>query len=268
MLCDDVKNLLSQQLDNRLSDEARRGCEAHLTTCPVCRADSAELRQLRFELRNLPQPQVPTALAASISHALAIEAYARQRTTQRSSSAKIWAWLTPRFMPYAISSVASLLLFAIAFGALWSSIRAFRQFDYIARQHNLLANTQQFLDTPDGRITFDINQPVTSEMLAAARSPFNSESPTLNPNGALAELARQLPQSKDNDDDLVVVTDIFANGQASLAGIVQPPRDRKLLNQLETALRRDAAFVPASFDRRPETMRVVFVLQRVQVRDF
>ena len=40
-----------------------------------------------------------------------------------------------------------------------------------------------------------------------------------------------------------------------------------MLDDFETALRRDAAFVPASLDRRPDTMRVVFTLQKVDVRE-
>jgi hypothetical protein len=70
-----------------------------------------------------------------------------------------------------------------------------------------------------------------------------------------------------DEDDMVVVTDVFSNGSASLAGVIQQPRDRRLLDEFQAALRQDAAFVPASYDRRPETMRVVFVLQRVKVNE-
>jgi hypothetical protein len=45
------------------------------------------------------------------------------------------------------------------------------------------------------------------------------------------------------------------------------PRDRRMLADFEKALRQNAAFVPAALDRRPETMRVVFSIQRVDVRD-
>ena len=39
------------------------------------------------------------------------------------------------------------------------------------------------------------------------------------------------------------------------------------LDEFESALRQDAAFVPASLDRRPDTMRVVFAVQKVDVDD-
>jgi hypothetical protein len=45
------------------------------------------------------------------------------------------------------------------------------------------------------------------------------------------------------------------------------PRDRRMLADFEKALRQNAAFVPAAMDRRPETMRVVFSIQRVDVRE-
>jgi hypothetical protein len=38
-----------------------------------------------------------------------------------------------------------------------------------------------------------------------------------------------------------------------------------MLDDFESALRQNAAFVPASLDRRPDTMRVVFTVQRVGV---
>ena len=66
---------------------------------------------------------------------------------------------------------------------------------------------------------------------------------------------------------MVVVADVYSNGVASLADVMQAPRDRRMLEEFEKALRQDAAFVPASLDRRPDTMRVVFSVQRVDVRD-
>jgi hypothetical protein len=40
-----------------------------------------------------------------------------------------------------------------------------------------------------------------------------------------------------------------------------------MLDDFQHALRQSPAFVPASFDRRPQTMRVVFVIQKVDVRE-
>ena len=70
-----------------------------------------------------------------------------------------------------------------------------------------------------------------------------------------------------SQDDMIIVADVFTNGSASLANVVQAPRDRRMLQEFENALRQDAAFVPASLDRRPESMRVVFSVQRVEVHE-
>jgi hypothetical protein len=66
---------------------------------------------------------------------------------------------------------------------------------------------------------------------------------------------------------MIVVADVFSNGSASLADVMHAPRNRRMLEDFEKALRTDPAFVPAAMDRRPETMRVVFSVQKVDVRD-
>jgi hypothetical protein len=118
-------------------------------------------------------------------------------------------------------------------------------------------------------LAFDINKPISPESYVALRTPFNSESPSLNPRGALASLASQPDHltGRGSDDDMVIVADVFLNGSASVADVMQAPRDRRMLEDFQQALRKNAAFVPAAMDRRPETMRVVFSVQRVDVRE-
>ena len=67
---------------------------------------------------------------------------------------------------------------------------------------------------------------------------------------------------------MMVVADVYGSGHASLAEVVQPPRNRLMMAELQDALRKTPAFVPASFDQRPATMRVVFVMQKVNVTDY
>jgi len=119
---------------------------------------------------------------------------------------------------------------------------------------------------------YDLFQPVSQQDFALRRAPFGEQSPSLNPGGSLAALTRAYSHPRasfyaDGDaDDMIVVTDVFSNGSASLADVVQPPKDKRMLDEFESALRRDAAFVPASLDRRPDTMRVVITLgPKVQV---
>ena len=72
---------------------------------------------------------------------------------------------------------------------------------------------------------------------------------------------------RESNDDMVVVADVFSNGTASVADVMHAPRDRRMLDDFQAAIRNNAAFVPSSLDRRPETMRVVFSIQRVEVRE-
>ena len=113
------------------------------------------------------------------------------------------------------------------------------------------------------------SQPISSRSYAALRTPYNSESPSLNPKGGIAtlELSETHSHESESNDDMVVVADVFSNGVASLTDVMHAPRNKRMLEDFQAALRNNAAFVPAALDRRPETMRVVFSIQRVEVRD-
>ena len=125
------------------------------------------------------------------------------------------------------------------------------------------------LQTP----SYDLYKAITPEDLARMRAPYGEESPSLNPTGALAALTRSHAQnlhaSKSGEpDEMSMIIDVFSNGTASLADVVQAPRDRRMLEDFESALRQDPPFVKASLDRRPDTMRVVFSMgaaQKVEV---
>jgi hypothetical protein len=190
-----------------------------------------------------------------------IEAAAKRQVAEPSFLTKLALWLEPKLMPYTIGSFASVVLFIAMFAGLRPHFVALRQ--AAARQTTVVVDL-----APDG---YDLNQPVSPQMFSAKRAPYAESSPTLNPGGSLAALtgayARPTDASYQDEDDMIVVADVFSNGAASLAGVVQAPRNRRMLDEFEIALRRDAAFVPASMDRRPDTMRVVFSVQKVDVRE-
>ncbi len=266
MLCEETKQLISNYLDDVVSLPVRVALDQHFGECPVCRARLAEFRFLKQNLRSLARPAVPMDLAQSINQALAIEAGARLQHPKLSFTERVTRWLQPRLMPYTVGSFASVVLFITVFAALRPHFVALHE----AALQSTANKTVIFLSNP--ATALDINQPVNSEYYAASRAPFAEQSPSLNPSGALAALTRSYsrpgrPVDYEAADDMVVVADVFSNGSASLAGVVQAPRDRRMLADFESALRRDAAFVPASFDRRPDTMRVVFSVQKVDVRE-
>jgi len=269
MNCDDIQQSLSLYVDDGLSPEGRQACYEHMEVCPVCREHVVELRKLRGGLAMLAKPEPPADLIPAINRALAAKVAEVKARRQASTSDLLndWAvrWLQPRPMRYAFSSFASILIFSCVFAALRPHM--------IALHEAALAFEQMQIDSsPDDEyyvLGIDINKPVSPESYAALRTPYNSESPSLNPRGALASLGSQTDRlnGRQSDDDMLIVADVFLNGSASLANVMHAPRDRRMLEDFQEALRQNAAFVPAAMDRRPETMRVVFSVQRVDVRE-
>lgn len=265
MSCDEIQKSLSLYVDDGLTPDARAICYGHLEVCPVCRAHLADLRSIRHRLAMLSRPSPPVDLIPSINNALVTKAVAERARSNATFGDVISEWLQPRAMRYAFSSLASLVLFASVFVALRPHM--------LALHEAALAFDAPVANQPADplRVRFDITKPISPESYAALRSPYNAESPSLNPGGALATLTwspiHVHRDGRQDADDMIVVADVFSNGAASLADVMQAPRDRRLLEEFEKALRKNAAFVPAALDRRPETMRVVFSVQRVDVRE-
>jgi hypothetical protein len=256
MSCDEIQIALSLYDDDALPLSTRLACDDHLGQCPVCRAELAELRSLTRNLARLSPPPPARNLAGVISYAISIEAGAR--VPAKPIGTQLANWLRPRVVPYAISSFASVMLFISMFAGLRPHLIALHEAQ-VANEAFNNANSSPF---------FDINQPISSESYAALRAPFSGESPSLNPGGALAAMTRSAMYPRGahvESDDMIVVADVYGNGSASLAGVVYAPRDSRMLDQFQAALRQNAAFVPASLDGRPTTMRVVFSLQKVDV---
>jgi hypothetical protein len=203
----------------------------------------------------------PAGLADTITDLLTIEAAARRQAPPPSLGVRIARFIEPRLMPYTVGSFASVIMFFLMFTALRPH--------FVALREAALQNSGVLVLRIESG--YNLYKPVSPEDFAASRAPYAEESPSLDPGGALAALTRAYahPHSdahySDDADDMVVVTNVFSNGSASLAGVVQPPRDKQMLDDFETALRQSAAFVPASLDRRPDTMRVVFTVQKVGV---
>ncbi|HWT04033.1 MAG TPA: zf-HC2 domain-containing protein [Pyrinomonadaceae bacterium] len=262
MSCQETQQTLSLYVDDELAQPMREACDEHLGECPLCRAELARMRAVSRALGALSRPVPPADLASSISDALQIEAAARARQPVLPLSVKLVRWLRPRLMPYTVGSFASVLLFTVMFNALRPHMKALAEASLAAREADMVSYKIIYIGT-DGP---DISQPITPELFAAQRAPVGVESPSLNPRGALAALTRsQSHGHEEGEDDMIVVADVFSNGRASLADVVHPPRDRRMLDEFKDALRKNAAFVPAYYDRRPETMRVVFVVQKVDV---
>jgi len=266
MSCEETRQTLSLYVDDGVSLPARVAIDEHLDRCPVCRAEVAELRSLTRSLSLMARPIPPTGLADSICDLLTIEAAARRQAPPPSLGRRIARFLEPRLMPYSVGSFASVIMFTLMLAALRPHVVALREAALQNSSVTVLQTTEPL---------YDLYRPVTPELLAMRRAPFGEQSPSLNPTGALAALTRAYAQHPragqyEDADEMVVVADVFSNGTASLADVVQAPRDKRMLEDFETALRQDPSFVKASLDKRPDTMRVVFSMgatQKVEADD-
>jgi hypothetical protein len=255
MTCEETRQTLSSYLDDCVSLPARVAIDEHLDSCPVCRSEAAELRSLTRSLKMMTRPTPPQYLAETITDLLTIEAAARRQAPKPPLGRRIARFLEPRLMPYTVGSFASVFMFFMMFTAL-------RPHFVALREAALQSNGVTILDTTG----YDLYE---AEDLARKRFEdrrVSELSPTLNPSGRLAALTRAYAHPRasynvDGDaDDMTVVTDVFIDGRASLVGVVQAPRDKRMLEEFQSALREDGAFVKAEFDRRPDTMRIYFTL--------
>ena len=267
--CEESRRAFSPYLDGGLTREASGALDEHLELCPVCREELAQTRALLRELSLVARPAPPADLAASISYAVAAERARRPARAYRSLGERLFQWVEPRLMPYAVGAFYSAVLFIAVFGALRQQLQALRNLSDAERGATAYSIT--WIDSTGVQRPgeYDVTRSLSPELSAAARAPFAIESPTLNPRGALAQLTLTPPSSADgpDDDDMIVVADVYGNGSASLAAVVEPPRNRRMVDELQAALRKNPAFVPAALDQRPQTMRVVFALQKVSVQD-
>jgi hypothetical protein len=262
MDCAEAQRNFSSYLDDALTTEARACVDAHLDVCPFCRLRLDETRAVVRRLALVSPPALPASLSAQIINAIAIER-AAQTARAQAPQAILISWLRPRLMPYTIGAFASLLLFFIVASALRPHMRTLRDLAAAAREEPV---------SPNDVIWFHPARMAHSpEEYAANRGGFSNESPSLDPNGALAAListsASNRHHHRFDDDDMVFVADVDAQGGARLAEVIQPPRDKQMLRELQKALRQTPAFVPAATDGRPEMMRVVFVMEKVKVED-
>lgn len=263
MPCEETQQALSAYVDDDLAPDARFKFDAHLNSCPACRAQLAEARQMLRGLASLKRPVAPADLSEAISSSIAIERSAQIAQPPLAYEERIVRWLRPRVMPYTIGAFASVILFVLVIGTLRSQMEALRALERDA----LASNARSISGGNRADSRYDVTQPVSAEDFVASRVGYSTESPSLDPRGALAGLIWTPSLGEAGDDDMMVVANVYGNGRASLAQVVQAPRNPRMLNELQAALRRNPAFVPATLDNRPQTMRVVFMLQKIDVRE-
>ncbi len=255
MNCLDIQPDLSFFADGSLDDARSEQVRRHLDVCPVCRQIEAEVRGVRFSLGNLQRSEAPRILKTSIMSAIDQRRY-RERERPFSSLAELVDRIRFGFAPFGIGTAMSLLIGFAFLASMFTRMGTPPPAPY-GIDNDLVASNAR---TGRGDIS--------PADYARSRLGIASESPSVNPNGALVRMTQSLMRGGLRDDEVVVVADVFSDGVAQIAEVVEPSRNRRAVVELEKALASDpslAPFVPTTLESRPDSVRVVLKFQSVNV---
>ena len=267
MFCENLQLNLSMYLDDCLSDGERAIVEEHLAQCPLCRQKLDDFQSLRQSLRVLTRPELPSDLLNSMRNRVARQIEVGQQKPSFVFSENFTEWLQMRLMPYSVGTALSLLF---GLSLLWMMLSAVNsreknvelaRYEPVTKSSVMVANSNVQISGKE----FDLS----ASDYAATRVSVSGDSPSLNPQGALVALTRSIVRGKMKDDEVVVVADVFGDGLAQIAEVVEPSSDRQAVRELEKALKNDpnfAPFVPATFDKRSDTVRVILKINRVDIQ--
>lgn len=268
MKCENIQFNLSVYTDDVLTADERAVVDAHLLSCPLCRQKSADFQSLKNDLRVLPRVEMPADLLASMRARVAEEVKITKPEPNGILSEAWREWLQMRLFPYA-AATAITMVFGI--GLLWTLLAAANGGAVgnaeIARREPAEKSTVMLAGNNSAPDLFDPQ--LGAADYAAAGIPIAKDAPAVNPKGALIALTKSLVRGNMKDDEVVVVADVFGNGLAQIAEVVEPSGDRRAVQELQDALRSNpefAPFVPSSVDGRSETVRVILKIQRVDVQ--
>lgn len=264
MKCEDLQLNIPLYADNDLTVEEQTILEEHLDRCPPCRVKLSEFQSIKNDLRILSRPLIPQDLVHNLRSAVTAELKPVNNKSWINLSEEWREWLQYRLMPYCVGTAVSLFLTFSFLLSLDSTKQSTEKVLEVARadtQRNVILTTPTRTLSEDGPF-------LTETEFAALRTPVSSESPSLNPNGALLALTKSFVRGKMKDDEVTFVADVLSNGLAEITQVVEAPRSRQSLEELSNALENDpdyAPFVSSTIDKRSDVVRVVFKIQRVDV---
>ncbi len=264
MKCSAIKFDLSLLVDGLLATDELAVVKAHLETCPLCRQKYAELRESKISLGQMAKPNISFALQNQLKRNIRTE-IRNVKTARLPISVEGRTWLQTRVMPYGVGVLASLVFGFTFLAMMFSGNRNLGPLTAAARPYRsepvmLASNRDPFRDQQGFSLS--------ASDYAQSRLDISSESPSINPQGALIALTKSLVRGGMKDDEVVVVADVFGNGLAQIAEVIEPSRDRQAVGELQKALDSDPAYAPfvsSAMDKRSDKMRVVLKFQRVSV---
>jgi len=252
MYCEQIRSDLPLYIDNVLDEDVKNAIEAHLPTCPLCRQKLSEYGEIRNQMLEIGVPEVPTQLLAALRapfkkasdeiNLLVLE------SARRDVGKLVRHWLMPLTTGTALSAALSVLFLSVL----------------LLQPANGLLNGQQGVDDRQSTASFASTY---SDRDLSIEIP--ERSPEVNPTGALMALTKSIVRGKMSDEEVVVVADVFGNGLANIAEVVDPPKDDVAMRELERAFEASsdsAPFLPAKIGRDSDAVRVVLKIQRVDVQ--
>lgn len=258
MKCKDLKFELQHYADGELSEKDSAAAAAHMDSCPVCRDELAQIGALRTELRSLRQPSFSAANLQRLRKMVAAElrpafGFPTFRLIEGNPN-----WLRNWLMPTTVGTFASVLIGLILVTVIMIP----------AYVPNIAIETERNAGNYDPLFLANFDGPITPQQFANSRAGIAGESPSINPAGTLVAMTDSRARSEMRDDEMVVVAEIFSNGEARITNVVERPSDRRTMDRLQAAFaseRSGTPFVPASLDNRSELVRVVLKFQSVNV---
>lgn len=263
MKCKDLKENLALYIDEMLDVRTYAVLDKHLSECSACQQTLKEFQSLQLSLRALNRPKTPNDLAFSLQSAVSLELSKSKK--QPFISADTFEFLKFKVMPITVSTFASLILSISLLYVLLSSK------NNVENQPLIAKNTpSKIMLAPVSTDEFEFTQksPYPSNYNAPANLAISTESPTVNPSGALIALTKSMTGGQLKDSEVVVVADVFSNGLAKISQVIEAPSNKKTLDDLQKALSSDpdfAPFVPSEVDKRSDNLRIVLRIQSVSV---
>ena len=263
MECSDIQSNLALYADGFAGEVESLSITSHLEVCPLCRQKNTDYREIAAVLRQIRRPEISAVVKNKLKETVRTELRAGKRSWLPVSSGRR-EWLQMSVMPYGVGVFASVLVAVTFLTMMFSGMLKPGVAPMTARGGDtsimLASNSNPFRNEDSGQIS--------PADFAKSRLGFAGESPSINPQGALIALTKSLVRGGMKDDEVVVVADVYSNGLAQIAEVVEPSRDTRAISELEKALESDRSFTPfvsADLDGRGDSVRVVLKFQSVNV---
>lgn len=265
MKCSESQFNISLELDEALDASDSEHLRDHLASCSVCSVKFANQKNLRRELHSLPSSAIPNALFNELISAgtlAAAEISGREMFDYHTEPRGFRTWLMPTF----VASAATIVLGFALTSSILSGYENIGSFE-VASNSDGYSKTAVFIPGSSSiERSFEIDRAIRE--FASSRAAVAKESPSINPKGTLVSLAGEQASQIGRNGEITVVADVFSNGIAKIAQVLDSNGDQRSVEDLQKALSSDpefAPFVPAELDKRSGTMRVVLLIQNVEV---